>query len=110
MSLKRNVCCGNSIQDITVVHGNNKKHPIKIKKYFSCTQPLRLECLVTFDYPVMSSGNTSVSPSGVYAGIRRVVSRRVNKGNVKHGKHLTSELGNVDGLSPVKPLQVIVFL
>lgn len=74
-------CCGNSIQDITVVHGNNNKHPIKIKKYFSCTQPLRLEFLVTFDVPVMSSGNTllyiqtSVSPSGVYAGIRRVVSR-----------------------------------
>lgn len=36
--------------------------------------------------------------------------RGVNKGNVRHGKHLTSELGKVDGLSPTQHLQHIVFL
>lgn len=38
------------------------------------------------------------------------MSRGVNKGNVKHGKHLTLELGNVDCLFPIQRLQHIVFL
>lgn len=68
----------------------------------------------SLDYPVLSSGHshliiqTSVG-SGVHESTRGV-SRGVNKGNVRHGKHLAFELGNVVWLSPVQHLQHIVFL